>query len=164
MTSLWQSESDFYFTFLQKLIVHILKFVLAKFGVMLAGGTPNFIPVLVQMRFFLTFKLCLSLDSEALQACFHVFLITMKLFFSIQEFRSQKISSSTENVYLVKISLIFTIRRHDGKKKTEGLNGRSIGLKYSMNYDIQNDRPKMFLLASTRRNLFLIKHRSKKYR
>ena len=50
----------FSFYFLQKLIVHILKFVLAKFGVILASGTPNFIPVLVQMRFFLTFKRCSS--------------------------------------------------------------------------------------------------------
>ena len=53
-----------------------------------------------------------TLDSEALQACFHVCVITMKLLFSIREFRSQQISSSTENVYLVKTSVIFTIRRH----------------------------------------------------
>ena len=32
----------------------------------------------------------------------------MQLFFSIWEFRSQQISSSTENVYLVKTSVIFT--------------------------------------------------------
>ena len=38
----------------------------------------------------------------------------MQLFFSIWEFRSQKISSSTENIYLVKTSVIFRIRRHHG--------------------------------------------------
>ena len=48
-----------------------------------------------------------TFDSEALYACFHVFLITMKLFFSIWEFRSQQISSSTENIYLLKTSVIF---------------------------------------------------------
>ena len=52
------------------------------------------------------------MDSEALQACFHVCVITMKLFFSIREFRSQQISSSTENIYLVKTSVIFAIRGH----------------------------------------------------
>ena len=38
----------------------------------------------------------------------------MKLFFSIWEFRSQQISSSTENIYLVNTSVIFTIPRHHG--------------------------------------------------
>ena len=59
-----------------------------------------------------------TLDSEALQACFHVFLITMQLFFSIWEFRSQQISSSTENIYLVKTSVIFAIRGHREGLKT----------------------------------------------
>ena len=36
----------------------------------------------------------------------------MQLFFSIREFRSQQILSSTENVYLVKTSVIFAIRAH----------------------------------------------------
>ena len=48
-----------------------------------------------------------TLDSEALQACFHVCVITMNLFFLIREFRSQQISSSTENIYLLKTSVIF---------------------------------------------------------
>ena len=36
----------------------------------------------------------------------------MQLFFSIREFRSQQISTSTENVYLVKTSVIFAIRAY----------------------------------------------------
>ena len=59
-----------------------------------------------------------TLDSEALQACCHVCVITMKLFFSIREFRSQQISSSTENIYLVKTSVIFTFRGHREGLKT----------------------------------------------
>ena len=51
-----------------------------------------------------------TLESETFRACFHVCVIAMQLFFSIWEFRSQQISSSTENVYLVKTSVIFAIR------------------------------------------------------
>ena len=36
----------------------MLKIVLAKFEVILTSETPTFIPVLVQMHFFLTFKRC----------------------------------------------------------------------------------------------------------
>ena len=42
----------------------------------------------------------------------------MQLFFSIWEFRSQQISSSTENIYLVKTSVIFTFRGHRESLKT----------------------------------------------
>ena len=45
-----------------------------------------------------------TLESETFQACFHVRVIPMKLFFSIREFQIQKISTSTENIYLVKTS------------------------------------------------------------
>ena len=38
----------------------ILKIGLAKFEVILANTSPNFISVLVQMRFFLTFQRCSS--------------------------------------------------------------------------------------------------------
>ena len=55
-----------------------------------------------------------TLESETFRACFHVCVITMILFSSIREFRSQQISTSTENVYLVKTSVIFTFRRHHG--------------------------------------------------
>ena len=55
-----------------------------------------------------------TLESETFRACFHVCVITMILFSSIREFRSQQISSSTENIYLVKTSVIFTIPRHHG--------------------------------------------------
>ena len=48
-----------------------------------------------------------TLDSEALKACFHVCVIPMKLFFSIRELWIQQISTSTENIYLVKTSVIF---------------------------------------------------------
>ena len=38
----------------------MLEIILAKFEVILASETPSFIPVLVQMYFFLTFKRCSS--------------------------------------------------------------------------------------------------------
>ena len=60
MTSLWQSENNFHFIFLQKLIICMLEIILAKFEVIMASETPSFIPVLVQMYFFLTFKRCSS--------------------------------------------------------------------------------------------------------
>ena len=60
MTSLRQSENNFHFIFLQKLIICMLEIILAKFEVILASETPSFIPVLVQMYFFLTFKRCSS--------------------------------------------------------------------------------------------------------
>ena len=40
----------------------MLEIILAKFEVILASETPSFIPVLVQMYFFLTFKRCSSPD------------------------------------------------------------------------------------------------------
>ena len=48
------------FFFLQKLIICMLEIILAKFEVIMASETPSFIPVLVQMYFFLTFKRCSS--------------------------------------------------------------------------------------------------------
>ena len=60
MTSLWQSENNFHFIFLQKLIICMLEIILAKFEVIMASERPSFIPVLVQMYFFLTFKRCSS--------------------------------------------------------------------------------------------------------
>ena len=38
----------------------MLEIILAKFEVIMASETPSFIPVLVQMYFFLTFKRCSS--------------------------------------------------------------------------------------------------------
>ena len=43
----------------------MLEIILAKFEVILASETPSFIPVLVQMHFFLTFKRCSSNESAA---------------------------------------------------------------------------------------------------
>ena len=53
-------RKQFSFIFLQKLIICMLEIILAKFEVILASETPSFIPVLVQMYFFLTFKRCSS--------------------------------------------------------------------------------------------------------
>ena len=45
----------------------MLEIILAKFEVILASETPSFIPVLVQMYFFLTFKRCSSQGTNAAQ-------------------------------------------------------------------------------------------------
>ena len=42
----------------------MLEIILAKFEVILASETPSFIPILVQMYFFLTFKRCSSRDQK----------------------------------------------------------------------------------------------------
>ena len=49
-------RNRFYLHFLQKTIIFMLDIALAEFEVILASRTRNFIPVLVQIRFFLTFK------------------------------------------------------------------------------------------------------------
>ena len=53
-------RSRFLNFFLLKKIIFILKIGFAKFEVILANTSPNFISVLVQMRFFLTFQRCSS--------------------------------------------------------------------------------------------------------
>ena len=58
-------RKQFSFYFLQKSIIFMSKIVLAKFEVILASETPNFIPVLVQMHFFLTFKRCSSTEESS---------------------------------------------------------------------------------------------------